>query len=253
MSEPDLDEMGPVDYLVVEFPEGESNFTGEMAAALVALVDTGTIRLLDLLIIQKSADGSIEALEIDDLEGVDELRALEAEIAEILAEEDVAASGRGDGAGQRGRCPRVGERVGGPVRLGGPPRRRAAHRQWTHPHPSHRRLHRGRTERRSLRCHCDQHEPCDEVSSAPLSPAPPPLSAPPRWSPTVWADDVTVEMTDVMGTTAAMTAGTIGMTAADRGSGATTGFLHGGGHQEPARKDSCSSFGDVPDQRTSNV
>ena len=90
MTDPDIDEMGPVDYLVVEFPEGESNFNGEMAAALAALVDTGTIRLLDLLIIQKNADGSIEAMEIDDLDGVDELRALETEIAEILAEEDVA-------------------------------------------------------------------------------------------------------------------------------------------------------------------
>ena len=90
MTDPDIDEMGPVDYLVVEFPEGESNFNGEMAAALAALVDTGTIRLLDLLIIQKNADGSIEAMEIDDLEGVDQLRALETEIAEILAEEDVA-------------------------------------------------------------------------------------------------------------------------------------------------------------------
>ncbi len=90
MSEPDLDEMGPVDYLVVEFPVGESNFNGEMAAALAALADSGTIRVLDLLILQKDADGSVEAMEIDDLDGVDELRALEAEIAEILAEEDVA-------------------------------------------------------------------------------------------------------------------------------------------------------------------
>ena len=89
MSEPDIDEMGPVDYLVVEFPAGQSNFTGEMAAALSSLVESGTIRVLDLLILQKDADGSIEALEIDDLDGVDELRALETEIAEILAEEDV--------------------------------------------------------------------------------------------------------------------------------------------------------------------
>lgn len=90
MSEPDIDEMGPVDYLVVEFPVGESNFNGEMAAALAALADSGTIRVLDLLILQKDADGSVEAMEIDDLDGVDELRALETEIAEILAEEDVA-------------------------------------------------------------------------------------------------------------------------------------------------------------------
>jgi amphi-Trp domain-containing protein len=83
-------EMGPVDYLVVEFPAGQSNFNGEMAAELAALADAGIIRLLDLLILQKDADGSVEALEVDDLEGVDELRKLETEIAEILAAEDVA-------------------------------------------------------------------------------------------------------------------------------------------------------------------
>ena len=54
------------------------------------LVGSGTIRLLDLLVLAKDADGSIEAMEIDDLPGVDELRALETEVAEILAEEDVA-------------------------------------------------------------------------------------------------------------------------------------------------------------------
>lgn len=89
MSEPNIDEMGPVDYLVVEFPAGASNFNGEMAAALAALSDAGTIRLLDLLILQKADDGAVEAMEIDDLDGVDELRALETDIAEILAEEDV--------------------------------------------------------------------------------------------------------------------------------------------------------------------
>jgi hypothetical protein len=89
MSEPDVDEMGPVDYLVVEFPAGEANFNGEMAAELAALAESGTIRVLDLLILRKDADGAVEALEIDDLDGVDELRALETEIAEILAEEDV--------------------------------------------------------------------------------------------------------------------------------------------------------------------
>lgn len=52
MSDPGIDEMGPVDYLVVEFPAGESNFNGEMAAALAALADAGTIKILDLLILQ---------------------------------------------------------------------------------------------------------------------------------------------------------------------------------------------------------
>ena len=35
MTEVSLDELGPVDYVVVEFPAGASNFTGEMAAAAV--------------------------------------------------------------------------------------------------------------------------------------------------------------------------------------------------------------------------
>jgi hypothetical protein len=89
MSDTDIDELGPVDYLVVEFPAGEANFNGEMASELAALSESGTIRVLDLIIIQKDEDGSIEALEIDDLDGVDELRAIETEIAEILAEDDV--------------------------------------------------------------------------------------------------------------------------------------------------------------------
>jgi hypothetical protein len=44
MADTSLDDLGPVDYLVVEFPAGASNFTGEMAAELLALVDSGTIR-----------------------------------------------------------------------------------------------------------------------------------------------------------------------------------------------------------------
>jgi len=84
-----IDELGPVDYLVVEFPASHSNFTGEMAGALAALVDAGTIRLLDLLVLRKADDGSIEAFEVDELDEVGELRALEGTVAEILAAEDV--------------------------------------------------------------------------------------------------------------------------------------------------------------------
>ena len=85
-----LDELGPVDYLVVEFPPGQSNFTGEMATKLAELIDTQTVRLLDLLILTKDADGSVRADELDDLEPLDELREAETRIAEILAAEDVA-------------------------------------------------------------------------------------------------------------------------------------------------------------------
>jgi hypothetical protein len=85
-----LDELGPVDYLVVEFPPDASNFTGEMAAELAKLADAGTIRILDILILQKDDNGDIEALEIDDLDEVSEIVHLEADIAEILAADDVA-------------------------------------------------------------------------------------------------------------------------------------------------------------------
>ena len=85
-----LDELGPVDYLVVEFPPDTSNFNGEMATELAKLADAGIIRILDLLILRKDDDGEIEAMEIDDLDEVTEIVHLEAEIAEILAADDVA-------------------------------------------------------------------------------------------------------------------------------------------------------------------
>lgn len=86
----ELDELGPVDYLVVEFPADAANFTGAMADELRKLVDNGLIRVLDILILRKNEDGSVESFELDDLDAVDELRAIEGEIAEILAADDVA-------------------------------------------------------------------------------------------------------------------------------------------------------------------
>ena len=89
MTETSLDELGPVDYVVVEFPAGASSFTGEMATELVALVDSGTIRLIDALVLTKAEDGSVDAMELSDIEELGELQKLEAELAELLAEEDV--------------------------------------------------------------------------------------------------------------------------------------------------------------------
>ena len=90
MSEVSLDELGPVDYVVVEFPAGASNFTGEMAAELLALVDAGTIRVIDALILTKDENGSIDAMELSDAGELGELVALEAQLAELLAADDVA-------------------------------------------------------------------------------------------------------------------------------------------------------------------
>ena len=86
----ELDELGPVDFLVVEFPAGASNFTGEMAAELAALDEACIIRILDLLVLRKSDDGSVDAYEVDELDAVSELVELEKEVAEILAAEDIA-------------------------------------------------------------------------------------------------------------------------------------------------------------------
>jgi hypothetical protein len=89
MTETSLDQLGPVDYLVVEFPAGASNFTGEMADELIALVGSGTIRLIDVLILTKNEDGTIDAMELSDHDEHGELQALEAQLADLLAEEDV--------------------------------------------------------------------------------------------------------------------------------------------------------------------
>ena len=84
-----LDELGPVDFLVVEFPADTANFTGEIADRLLELVDAGTIRVIDMLILIKDDDGSVEAMELSDVEDLGPLVELEAELAELLAEDDV--------------------------------------------------------------------------------------------------------------------------------------------------------------------
>ena len=89
MTERPLDELGPVDYIVVEFPAGASNFTGEMTNELLALVDSGTIRVIDILILTKNEDGSVEATELSDVDDLGPLQAVEAELAELLAADDV--------------------------------------------------------------------------------------------------------------------------------------------------------------------
>jgi hypothetical protein len=89
MSERSIDELGPVDYLIVEFPPGGQHFTGEGAAELVRLHDAGIIRIMDVLILQKGEDGTVMAQELGDLADLGELQRIEAELVQTLAEEDV--------------------------------------------------------------------------------------------------------------------------------------------------------------------
>ena len=85
----DIDSLGPIDYIVVEFPAGASNFTGEMANELLKLVDSGIVRVIDVLILSKDEDGTVDAMELSDIPELGELEQVEAQLAELLAAEDV--------------------------------------------------------------------------------------------------------------------------------------------------------------------
>jgi hypothetical protein len=73
----------------VEFPAGQQNFTGEGVDELIKLHDSGIIRIMDVLILAKAADGSVEASELSDLPNLGELQRIEAQLAQTLGEEDV--------------------------------------------------------------------------------------------------------------------------------------------------------------------
>jgi Family of unknown function (DUF6325) len=87
----DVDELGPVDWIVVEFPG--SRFNGKIAPALSDLVERDLIRVLDLLVLKKNSDGSIEAFELSDLDESElgGLRSYEGQLAMLLSEDDVNA------------------------------------------------------------------------------------------------------------------------------------------------------------------
>jgi hypothetical protein len=95
MSDTDVDQLGPVDYIVVEFPADKADFSGAMAAELSALIERDLIRVLDVLILKKDLDGSVEGFESHDFGDTDlaELLALETELAMLLAADDVEAIG----------------------------------------------------------------------------------------------------------------------------------------------------------------
>jgi len=89
----DVSEMGPVDYLVVEFPGNK--MTGEGLPMLVDLHDRGIIRILDLVFVTKGEDGSVAAMEIADFDGDGQLdlAVFEGASSGLLGEEDLAEAG----------------------------------------------------------------------------------------------------------------------------------------------------------------
>jgi hypothetical protein len=95
MDDTGMDALGPVDFLVVEFPADKVNFTGEIGAELRSLVERDLVRVLDLLMLEKHEDGSVEAAELNEAHEseVGELLAVETDLAMLLAEEDVLSIG----------------------------------------------------------------------------------------------------------------------------------------------------------------
>jgi uncharacterized membrane protein len=88
-----LDDMGPIDYIVVEFPG--NRMTGEAFPILVDLVDRGLVRILDLVFVRKDTDGSVVGLELKDLDGDGELdlTVFEGATSGLLGDDDIQEAG----------------------------------------------------------------------------------------------------------------------------------------------------------------
>ena len=86
----DVEAIGPVSYLIVEFPG--SKMTGEGLPILVDLVDQGLIRILDLLFVKRDEDGTLTTAELTDIDGDGELDLMvfEGAASGLLDESDVA-------------------------------------------------------------------------------------------------------------------------------------------------------------------
>jgi Family of unknown function (DUF6325) len=92
MSTEALEEMGPIDFLLIEWPGRQP--TGEAAPIVVDLVERGIIRVLDLAFITKAEDGTVAGLEIKDLgEEVEEFKMFEGASSGLLSDDDLAEAG----------------------------------------------------------------------------------------------------------------------------------------------------------------
>jgi Family of unknown function (DUF6325) len=79
--------LGPIEVLMLRFPGNK--FRGEIAPALADLVESGTIRVVDLLFAIKDADGELDVLELKDMEGdLSVFAPMTSELADTLTEED---------------------------------------------------------------------------------------------------------------------------------------------------------------------
>jgi hypothetical protein len=79
--------IGPLEYIVVGFPDNQ--FNGAIAPALAKLIDSNTIRILDLLFIAKDANGDVVAFEFDERDELAAFADLEGEAGGLITPEDV--------------------------------------------------------------------------------------------------------------------------------------------------------------------
>jgi hypothetical protein len=84
-------EVGPIEYIVVGFPDNQ--FNGRIAPELAKLIDSGTVRILDLIFVAKDDAGDVTAFEFDQLDELEAFANLEGDIGGILSDEDVAYVG----------------------------------------------------------------------------------------------------------------------------------------------------------------
>jgi hypothetical protein len=92
MSDEQLEELGPIDYVVLEWQRG--SLPGDAAEMILDLVDRGTIRVLDVAFVAKEADGSVTAIELADLgEASDHFAAFEGASSGLLDEQDLQEAG----------------------------------------------------------------------------------------------------------------------------------------------------------------
>jgi hypothetical protein len=83
---------GPVEYIIVGFPGNK--FNGEIAPELIALVESGTVRILDLIFIAKDADGAVVSLEIDELDASVGFTGLDADVGGLISPDDIEFAAR---------------------------------------------------------------------------------------------------------------------------------------------------------------
>lgn len=89
MTATDTDQLGPIDYTVIEFPG--SQFNGKVIPALNDLIAAGLVRILDVAFVAKGDDGEVVVAELEDLGDLGPLAGLAGFLSDLLADEDLMA------------------------------------------------------------------------------------------------------------------------------------------------------------------